>query len=584
MNHRVRRARAIASFLCGLLGCASLVAGTRADPLPVDFPLLQITQPGTPAPGRIFLSSFSQSDPSAPSYLMILENDGTPVFTRRLPPRAFDFKLHQDGRLTYWDPTAEAFYALDSTYAVVDSFRCGNGLSTDFHDLVVLPNGHAILMSYDARIMDMSVYDPKGLPDAEVIGLVIQEIDRAKNVVFEWTSWDHFAISDAVGIPLGGRRVDYVHGNSLDVDADGNILLSSRSLNEITKISRATGDVIWRMGGVHNEFQFREGEEFSRQHCARLLQDGRLLLFDNGTFRTPPYSRAVEYEVDEEHRTVREVWEYRHTPDVFGAFSGSVQRLPNGNTLIGWGTTTPTLTEVDPKGAPVYELTFEPGIFSYRAYRFDWPPIEYANVSLAPSILNASIVSGWVTAVIEPVGFDAASIDVATVRLAGSVPANLKGVTLGDANGNGQQDLAVSFSRAALLPLLQPTMTQFEVSGSLVDGRRFHGFAPVRVVTPNGAPRPAPTLYLVSVPGALPVDLRSDVPEADPHGAVAVYDVRGGLVGRWELTSVGAREGVAGFTWNGRRRDGTPAASGIYFARIEGPQGSGKGVRLVIAR
>ncbi|HEU5311725.1 MAG TPA: hypothetical protein VFV24_09760, partial [Candidatus Eisenbacteria bacterium] len=101
---------------------------SAADPLPPDFPSIQTTQPGTPAPGRIFLSSFSQSDPLAPSYLMILENDGKPFFHRRLPPRAFDFKLQPDGRLTYFDPTFEGFYALDTTYTVVDSFQCGNGL------------------------------------------------------------------------------------------------------------------------------------------------------------------------------------------------------------------------------------------------------------------------------------------------------------------------------------------------------------------------------------------------------------------------------------------------------------------------
>lgn len=565
---------------CVAWGAALTTAS--ADPLPPDFPLIQTTLSGATAPGRIFLSSFSQSDPSAPSYLMILENDGTPVFTRRLPPRAFDFKLQPNGTLTYWDSTAEAFLALDSTYAVVDTFRCGHGLTTDFHDIVLLPDGHALLMSYDTRVVDMSVYDPKGLPDAEVVGLVIQEIDRGKNVVFEWKSWDHFAITDAVGIPLGGRRVDYVHGNSLDVDTDGNIILSSRSLNEVTKISRATGDVIWRMGGLRNEFTFRDGSEtFSRQHGARVVGPGRLLLFDNGTSRSPPYSRAVEYEIDEERRAVREVWEYRHDPDVFGAFSGSVQRLPNGNTLIGWGTTTPTLTEVDPKGVPVYELTFEPGIFSYRAFRFDWPPMEYANAMLAPSTLNTSIVSGSIVGTLEPVGFEVSSIDVSTVRLAGSIPANPKSASVGDLNGNGVQDLAVQFSRAALAPVLRPDMTALEISGALVDGRRFHGFAPVRVLAPMGSPRPAPTLSLVSPPGAMPIDLRADFREGRATGSIAMYDVGGRLVGRWDVSPA---RGTGRFTWDGRRADGTRAASGIYFARIEDAAGAGKAVRIVLAR
>jgi hypothetical protein len=559
------------------------VRRSACDPLPSDFPTIQATVSGTTAPGRIFLSSFSQSDPAAPSFLMILENDGTPVFYRRLPPRAHDFKLQPDGRLTYYDPTYQGFYALDSTYTVVDSFRCGNGLTTDFHELLVLQNGHALLMSYDTRIMDMTPYDPRGHPDAEVVGLVIQEIDRAKNVVFEWKSWDHFEVSDAVGIPLGARRVDYVHGNSLDVDRDGNLILSSRSLNEVTKISRATGDVIWRLGGKRNEFRFKDGAtEFSRQHFARMVGEGRLLLYDNGNFRSPPVSRAVEYEIDEVQRTVKEVWEYRHTPDVFGAFSGSAQRLPNGNTLVGWGSTVPTLTEVDPRGEVVFELTFEQGIFSYRAYRFDWPPMEYANASLFPGTLNTALTTGWITGVLEPVGFEAEAIDVSTVTLAGVVPAEIKGAAVGDADANGKPDLTVVFPRAPLQPILTLETTRLEISGALADGKRFHGFAPVRVVSPMMSPRPAPSLRVVSAPGVTPVELALE-PGAAASGAraVAVYDVRGRMVRRWDVT---AGSDAKRFTWDGRRADGAEAASGVYFARVEGPGATGAARRIVIAR
>ncbi|HET9253122.1 MAG TPA: aryl-sulfate sulfotransferase [Candidatus Eisenbacteria bacterium] len=582
MNMDVRALPCWHALAVACVVLCSAPSPTAADPVPPDFPRIQTTLPGIPAPGRIFLGSFSQSDPSAASYLMILENDGTPVFHRRLPSRGFDFKLQPDGRLTYFDPTFDGFYALDSTYTVVDSFQCGNGLTTDFHDLLVLPNGHALLMSYETRIMDMTAYDPKGWPNAEVVGLVIQEIDRAKNVVFEWKSWDHFDVTDATGISLGNRRVDYVHGNSLDLDRDGNLLLSSRSLNEVTKISRATGEVLWRLGGKRNQFQFKEGATpFYRQHSARSVGDGRLLLYDNGNFHSPPYSRAVEYEIDEVEMGVKEVWEYRHEPDVFGAFSGSVQRLPNGNTLVGWGSTTPTLTEVDPKGDVVYELTFDPGIFSYRAFRFDWPPMEFAHATLIPSMINTSIVTGRITGVLEPVGFDASAIDVSTVRLAGVVPAEVKGATLGDANGNGKQDLTVSFAREPLLPALTPATAQLEIAGSLTSGTRFHGFAPVRVISPTRATRPDPELQVISAPGVLPVTLALEAGAPGRARAVAVYDVSGRLVRRWIPD---ARGGTERFTWDGRRADGTPAASGIYFARVEGSNAPGAAGRIVITR
>ena len=34
------------------------------------------------------------------------------------------------------------------------------------------------------------------------------------------------------------------------------LMISSRHLNEITKISRTTGDIIWRFGGKNNQFTF----------------------------------------------------------------------------------------------------------------------------------------------------------------------------------------------------------------------------------------------------------------------------------------------------------------------------------------
>jgi len=55
---------------------------------------------------------------------------------------------------------------------------------------------------------------------------------------------------------------------------------------------------------------------------------------------------------------------------------GSVQRLENGNTLIGWGTVSafggPVLTEVHPDGTVAFEMSFPAELASYRAFRFQW--------------------------------------------------------------------------------------------------------------------------------------------------------------------------------------------------------------------
>src|SRR5205814_2247608 len=100
-----------------------------------------------------------------------------------------------------------------------------------------------------------------------------------------------------------------------------------------------------------------------------------------------PFSRAIEYKIDEENKTVTKVWEYRHKPDRTASGMGSVQRLPNGNTLIGWGwADTVGVTEVDPLGNTQFELNFGTGTHSYRVYKFD---TNYIYSSRTTGIISA---------------------------------------------------------------------------------------------------------------------------------------------------------------------------------------------------
>ncbi|MFI5211858.1 MAG: aryl-sulfate sulfotransferase [Ignavibacteria bacterium] len=339
-----------------------------------DFPLVTVTYSNNPSPGSIFLSNvkFSVPVPNTP-YLLILNNSGSPQFSREMALQCFDFKKQPNGYLTYYDIQRYKYYALDTSYAVVDSFYTGNGYLTDQHDLKILSNGHALLMSYDKKPVDMSMIVPGGNPNAFVTGLIIQEIDQNKNVVFQWRSWDHYLITDATHENLLSSTIDYVHGNALFLDIDGTILVSARHMDEITKISRVNGDMIWRLGGKNNQFAFpNDPNKFSHQHDINRISSGNITLFDNGNYHIPQVSRAVEYNLDETNKIATMVWQYHHSPELYGGAMGNVQRLDNGNTLIGWGAANPSLTEVKPDGSKALELTFVTGIFSYRAFKFSW--------------------------------------------------------------------------------------------------------------------------------------------------------------------------------------------------------------------
>ncbi|MBP2672156.1 MAG: hypothetical protein H6Q85_2222, partial [candidate division NC10 bacterium] len=372
----------------------------RRDTVPSDFPQIRIDTVDNPAPGDLFLS-VARDMPGIGWYLMILDNAGQPVwYEKTLHHYPTAFQRQSNGLLSYADIREEYWFAgggycthkiLDTSLAVIDSFQCGNGYVADNHDFMLLPNGHALIYAYDLQPVDMSLLVPGGNPAAMVSGSVIQELDVQRNVIFQWRSWDYIPVLDTYQNTLGAA-FDYIHVNGILQDTDGNIVVSTRLTSEIIKIDRQTGDIIWRLGGKHNEFTFINDHAenaphyFSFPHSPSLLPNGNLLLFDNGFKKNPQYSRAVEYALDQTAKTATMVWEYRRTPDAFGATQGSAQRLPNGNTMIGWGSASIAqqlaATEVTPDGRIVFEMSFPQGVVSYGAFRYVWPdPAPAAKVT-----------------------------------------------------------------------------------------------------------------------------------------------------------------------------------------------------------
>jgi len=347
---------------------------------PFVAPSLTVSISNNPTPGRIYMNNFRTT--TVPPHLLIANNDGSYFYSREMPFNSPDYKKLPNGKLSYFLLQRQKFYMEDVNYNLLDSFYCGNGYVTDNHDFQLLSNGHALLMSYDPQTVDMSVIVPGGNPNATVIGLIIQEIDVNKNVVFQWRSWDHYNILDATYTNMTASTIDYAHGNAIEPDTDGNIMISARQLSEITKINRSTGAMIWRLGGVNNQFTFPNDSIVQNyQHDIRRIANGNITFYDNGNNRPTPFSRAVEYQLDEVNKIATLVWEYRSSPDVFGPTRGSVQRLKSGNTFICWGSTNPNFTEVTPSGAIALEMSLPFTIYSYRGYK------EELSMSLNMSVI-----------------------------------------------------------------------------------------------------------------------------------------------------------------------------------------------------
>lgn len=365
-----------------------------AQYLPI--PPITIDSVDNPSPGYIFMATWDRNAPQHiyANYLFVLDNYGNIVDSLRVNGAPFDFKIQPNGLLSYGlgdysgiVPGANSnltHYVLDSTLAVVDSFQMKNGYLTDFHDFILLPNGHGLLMSYTTVIYDMSLIVPGGRPDALLVINIFQEQDADNNVVFEWRDIDYIPITDT-DLDLTSPRINPSTMNAFDLDDDGNLLFSFRNHSDIMKISRETGEIMWKWGGLNNEFTFfNEHPEnapyyFARQHNIRRLSNGNVSIFDNGEFHSPWYSRAVEYQLDEVNKTATLVSEYRYSPgNISAQAAGNATLLDNGGWFVGYGILFPTsqvkrnIVEVHGDGSIAFELSLPQNVIAYRVSKQPW--------------------------------------------------------------------------------------------------------------------------------------------------------------------------------------------------------------------
>jgi hypothetical protein len=322
--------------------------------VPSDFPQVVITVNNNPSPGYLFL----ENGLGVPPYTMILDNNGLPVWYRR--GRMYDFKIQRNGIITWCLSDDAGFPAFDQNFNYLKTYTTTNGYLTDGHELKVMGDGTYFMIGYqNCAINSFSI----------IRETAVQEFTATGDLILQWRAWDNYNLADVNGNP------DFPHMNGIDIDDDGNILVSARHLSEVTKINRDSGDIIWRLSGAHSSFSFVNdpfnGTSF--QHDISALGKGHYMVFDNGDYHTNQVSRAVEYQLDLTNMTATVAWQFRDTPDKYAYYLGSAQRLPSGNTLIDFVLGAyPKAIEIDTNGVKHFELSMIPGADSYRAFRLPW--------------------------------------------------------------------------------------------------------------------------------------------------------------------------------------------------------------------
>jgi len=344
----------------------------------------------TPARGDVARGYVFVAPKTGPSYQgpvqngpMIVDNDGQVVWfgpMRGGDVRAMDFKVQRyrgEPVLTWYEGVGTTYgrgeYVIaDTSYREVSRVRAGNGYVGDHHEFLITPEDTALLTIYSPVRWDLSSVG--GPQDGFALDGIAQEVDiETGEVLFEWHSLDHVGIGESYRALPENPEIpfDYFHINSIEVDSDDNLLVSSRTTFAVYKIDRNSGEVIWQLGGKESDFEMGPGTWMRYQHDARRQSDGTITVFDNGGVQKDDKSYGLVFELDEDEMTATLAREYGHPDRRVAAVMGSMQVLPNGNAFLGWGSD-PLFSEFGEGGELLFSAGFAPEVDSYRAFRFPW--------------------------------------------------------------------------------------------------------------------------------------------------------------------------------------------------------------------
>lgn len=325
---------------------------------------------------------------------LIVDAGGEVVWFHPTPGRTVtDFKvqrLHGRPVLTWWEGKVVKGIG-DGEYVVVDDAyrelaRFGRG--GDLHEFLISPENTALVLRNE-------IVPWRG---GTVVGGVVEERELPSGrLMRRWRSLDHVPVEETTIRGRPGPRFDYFHVNSVDVDADGDLIVSARNTWAAYKIDRHSGAIKWRLGGKRSDFAMGPGTHFYWQHDVRAHAGGLLTVFDNAAAPAEePQSRALVLRLSGRRATL--VRADVHKPErVLSHFMGNAQLLSNGHMFVGWGGS-PFVTEFDAKAAIVFDAHLPRGGESYRAFRFPWTARPHDSPRLVAGYASwngATEVASW---------------------------------------------------------------------------------------------------------------------------------------------------------------------------------------------
>jgi len=308
-----------------------------------------------------FLTSVLQE---GSSWAVIMNRDGEIVWYREAHGGASipTNSISRDGSAIYYtvndreqvdDVSESVRVRLDLTEIIVTRTPLGH------HGFAELPDGRHGWLALEIRDVEV-----EGGEMLTLIGDRILEADEGNQdtgnseTVFSFfddyaqpfRTCDHF---DENGYNLAAQ--DWTHTNSMLYSSqDDAYYLGSKNLDAVVKVDRASGEVLWQVGGRDSDVAFDEADLWSHGHLSQVW-DGGMVIFDNGAHHDPQISSIREYAWDLEAGTMELVFDYPDPRGRYVKLLGDARKLPSGNYLGAW-TSAGLITEVDPNGELLWQL------------------------------------------------------------------------------------------------------------------------------------------------------------------------------------------------------------------------------------
>lgn len=352
-----------------ILGAILALFFVRAVCAPLSAETSFWSNPGKVSPGYVLIAPYFQGkNYDKPGKVLLLDERGHVVHEWKTKYQPLIAYLQPSGHIyvAMTPPIDITAYPSAGTTGLIQELDWEGNVVWEYadknmtHDIEIMADGGVAYLRWSEAPASFAAGVRGGMasPFPGVWTNEVVVVSRDKKITWTWKPEDHMNPSRYT---LGSLipRHDWTHMNSVRYTKENPItktpafMLSSRHLDMVFIVDEKTKQIIW---------ESPKGM-FATQHDATFLENGNILVFDNGLFRNVPIPFFISRVAEVDPKTRQVVWTYpsERAPSTERAMfassiMGSAQRLENGNTLITESTAN-SVIETTSEGEIVWSYT-----------------------------------------------------------------------------------------------------------------------------------------------------------------------------------------------------------------------------------